>query len=88
VLAGVATCATQADTASVTKRRPIVWDIRAVKSGVPDAPQVRILTRELRRPDSLRVQKREKVDAFVGIGTDNMLYVRFPHPRLYSSPLR
>jgi hypothetical protein len=38
VLAGDATCATSADTASVTTHRPVVLDIRVVNSDVPDAP--------------------------------------------------
>jgi hypothetical protein len=38
VLAGDGICATSADTAPVTAHRPIVWDIRVVKSNVPDAP--------------------------------------------------
>jgi hypothetical protein len=38
VLAGGGVCATTADTAPVTTHRPVVWDIRVVKSNVPDAP--------------------------------------------------
>jgi hypothetical protein len=39
VLAGDATCATPVDIASeIIPRRPIVWDIRVVKSDVPNAP--------------------------------------------------
>jgi hypothetical protein len=38
VLAGDGICATSADTAPVTAHRPVVWDIRTVKSNVPDAP--------------------------------------------------
>jgi hypothetical protein len=38
VLAGDATRATSADAASATAHRPILWDIRVVKSEVTDAP--------------------------------------------------
>jgi hypothetical protein len=38
VLAGDGICATSADTTPVTTHRPVVWDIRVVKSNVPDAP--------------------------------------------------
>jgi hypothetical protein len=38
VLAGDDICATLADTAPMTTYRPVVWDIRVVKSNVPNAP--------------------------------------------------
>ncbi len=38
VLAGDGFSATSADTAPVTTHLPVVWDIRVVKSNVPDAP--------------------------------------------------
>jgi hypothetical protein len=53
VLAGDATCATSADNTSVITQRPIVWDIRVVKSDVPMHPQIPFLTNTLRRLVSL-----------------------------------
>jgi hypothetical protein len=71
VLIGDAACATSADTASVITHRPILLDIRVVKSDVPDAPPDPDFDKSFTSSGFFCVQQPEEVDAFV-LDTDDM----------------
>jgi hypothetical protein len=71
VLAGDATCATSADTASVTTHYPIFWYIRVVTSDIPDAPPDPDFAKYFVSSSISRVHQLEEVDAF---DTDDMIF--------------
>jgi hypothetical protein len=72
MLASDATCATSADTTTVIAQRPLVRNIRVVKSDIPCTP----------RPGFLRVSRCVRIRYRLQYRFSRDVYVRSSHPRL------
>jgi hypothetical protein len=70
MLSGDPKCAASVDTASTTTHSPIVWDIRVVKSDVPNAPPHPVFDKYFASSGSSCVHQLVDVNAFVS-DTDN-----------------